>query len=48
VADPGSASAGAIVESIRDLTKLRGEVQFAGIGSLPNDGKVIDDVRDYK
>jgi phenylacetate-CoA ligase len=48
VADPGAANAGAIVESIRELTKLRGEVQFAAIGSLPNDGKVIDDIRDYK
>jgi phenylacetate-CoA ligase len=48
VADPGTANAGAIVESIRELTKLRGEVQFAAIGSLPNDGKVIDDIRDYK
>ena len=52
VADPAeaaaAASAAAITESIRDLTKLRGEVRFAAIGSLPNDGKVIDDVRDYK
>jgi phenylacetate-CoA ligase len=48
VADAGAANAGAIVESIRDLTKLRGEVRFAAVGSLPNDGKVIDDVRDYK
>ncbi|MQA22137.1 MULTISPECIES: phenylacetate--CoA ligase family protein [Rugamonas] len=49
VADPNAAaSAAAITESIRDLTKLRGEVRFAAIGSLPNDGKVIDDVRDYK
>jgi phenylacetate-CoA ligase len=49
VADPASASsAAAIVESIRELTKLRGEVKFAAIGSLPGDGKVIDDVRDYK
>jgi phenylacetate-CoA ligase len=49
VADPAGAIAGAatIVESIRELTKLRGEVRFAAIGSLPNDGKVIDDVRDY-
>jgi phenylacetate-CoA ligase len=47
VADPGAASGGAIVESIRELTKLRGEVRFAAIGSLPGDGKVIDDVRDY-
>jgi phenylacetate-CoA ligase len=52
VADPAGASNGAgaaaIVESIRELTKLRGEVRFAAIGSLPSDGKVIDDVRDYK
>ncbi|MYM85779.1 AMP-binding protein [Rugamonas sp. FT82W] len=49
VADPSSASSAvAITESIRDLTKLRGEVRFAAIGSLPNDGKVIDDIRDYK
>jgi phenylacetate-CoA ligase len=47
VADPGAASGAAIVESIRELTKLRCEVRFAAIGSLPGDGKVIDDVRDY-
>lgn len=47
VADPGAANEAAIVESIRELTKLRGEVRFAAIGSLPGDGKVIDDVRDY-
>jgi phenylacetate-CoA ligase len=51
VADPASAGAadGAdIVESIRKLTKLRGEVLFVPVGSLPNDGKVIADVRDYQ
>jgi phenylacetate-CoA ligase len=48
VHDPASASAGAIVESIRTLTKLRGEVSFVAPGSLPNDGKVIDDVRNYE
>lgn len=47
VADPGAANEAAIVESIRELTKLRGEVRFAAIGSLPGDGKVIDDIRDY-
>ncbi|USX27095.1 AMP-binding protein [Oxalobacteraceae bacterium OTU3CINTB1] len=47
VADPATASDAAIVESIRELTKLRGEVRFTAIGSLPGDGKVIDDVRDY-
>ncbi len=48
VADPAKAdSAAAIVDTIRDLTKLRGEVEFVAIGSLPNDGKVIADIRDY-
>ncbi|MDL2356234.1 MAG: AMP-binding protein [Pseudomonadota bacterium] len=37
----------AIVASIRDVTKLRGEVQFETIGALPDDGKVIEDRRDY-
>jgi phenylacetate-CoA ligase len=37
----------AIVGSIRDVTKLRGEVELVGPGSLPNDGKVIDDLRKY-
>lgn len=37
----------AIVASIRELTKLRGEVLLVARGSLPQDGKIIDDVRDY-
>jgi phenylacetate-CoA ligase len=50
VTDPASAGASSagIIESIRKLTKLRGEVQFVAVGSLPNDGKVIADVRDYQ
>jgi phenylacetate-CoA ligase len=39
--------AAAIVSSIRDFTKLRGEVELVGAGSLPNDGKVIEDLRKY-
>ena len=35
----------AIVESIREVTKLRGEVAFRAVDELPNDGKVIDDLR---
>lgn len=38
----------AIADSIRDITKLRGEVRFVACGSLPNDGKVIDDTRKYE
>jgi phenylacetate-CoA ligase len=37
----------AIVASIRDVTKLRGEVELLDAGSLPNDGKVIEDLRKY-
>ncbi|HXM80290.1 MAG TPA: AMP-binding protein [Burkholderiales bacterium] len=37
----------AIVASIRDVTKLRGEVELVPPGSLPNDGKVIEDKRKY-
>jgi phenylacetate-CoA ligase len=37
----------AIVESIREVTKLRGEVELVEPGSLPNDGKVIEDQRKY-
>lgn len=38
----------AIVASLRDITKLRGEVAFHATGSIPNDGKVIEDVRKYE
>jgi phenylacetate-CoA ligase len=37
----------AIADSIRAICKLRGEVEIVAPGSLPNDGKVIDDVRQY-
>jgi phenylacetate-CoA ligase len=37
----------AIVASIREVTKLRGDVQLVEPGSLPNDGKVIEDTRKY-
>ena len=38
----------AITTSIRDVTKLRGDVKLQAIGSLPNDGKVIEDARSYQ
>lgn len=38
----------AIANSIRDITKLRGEVMLVPAGSLPNDGKVIEDARSYQ
>ena len=39
--------AAAIVESIREVTKLRGEVEFVACGALPSDGVMIEDLRDY-
>jgi phenylacetate-CoA ligase len=46
----GAAHAGLdqrISEAIRDVTKLRGTVELLSPGSLPNDGKVIEDARKY-
>ncbi len=37
--------AAALAQSLRDVTKLRGEVQLLAPGALANDGKVIDDQR---
>lgn len=48
VAEGEPALAEAIVGSIREVTKLRGEVVFCPPGSLANDGKVIDDLRRYE
>jgi phenylacetate-CoA ligase len=36
-----------IADTVRDVTKLRAEVRLVEVGSLPNDGKVIDDSRKY-
>ena len=37
-----------IADAVRDVTKLRAEVELVLPGSLPNDGKVIDDQRSYQ
>ena len=37
-----------LTDTVRDVTKLRGEVALCTPGSLPNDGKVIEDARSYK
>jgi len=47
VAANRSSNAEAIIASIRDVTKLRGEVAFHAPGELPNDGKVIEDQRKF-
>ncbi len=37
-----------IAEAVRDVTKLRSAIELVAPGSLPNDGKVIEDARSYK
>jgi phenylacetate-CoA ligase len=37
----------AVAHSVRDITKLRADVTVLAPGSLPNDGKVIEDARSY-
>jgi phenylacetate-CoA ligase len=44
-AQPAEGLAAAVAQSLRDITKLRGEVAVAAPGGLPNDGKVIEDRR---
>ena len=39
--------ADAVAQTVRDVTKLRAEVKLVATGSLPNDGKIIDDQRIY-
>ena len=44
----GESLAGAIAESLQAACKLTGGVEFVKPGALPNDGKVIDDLRSYE
>ncbi len=37
-----------VARTLREVTKLRGEIAFARPGELPNDGKVIEDARSYR
>ncbi len=46
-ADASDALAAAIADSVQTECKLRGDVDLVAPDSLPNDGKVIDDTRDY-
>ena len=43
----GDALAGAIAETLQAVCKLKGAVALEAPGALPNDGKVIEDARDY-
>ncbi|WP_366937265.1 AMP-binding protein [Elioraea sp.] len=42
---PDEALAARLAEALQAITKLRGTVTLAAPGSLPNDGRVIEDVR---
>ena len=37
-----------VEQTVREVTQLRGAVEWVAAGSLPNDGKVIEDARSYK
>jgi phenylacetate-CoA ligase len=45
---PDPALRDAVAASVRDITKLRAEIELVGVGALPNDGKVIEDMRSYR
>ena len=45
--DGADALSASIAASLREVCQLRGEVRCMAIGSLPNDGKVIEDRRAY-
>jgi len=46
-ASASEALASRMAESMRDVTKLRATVTCVAPGSLPNDGKIIDDTRTF-
>jgi phenylacetate-CoA ligase len=46
-ADGGDALRDGLAQAVRDVTKLRGDIELVAPGSLPNDGKVIEDARKY-
>ena len=48
VAQAPEGLASAIAGSVRDVTKLRADIEFITPGALPNDGKVIEDARSYR
>lgn len=47
VSGAAPALAAAVMESLTATTKLKGRVELVAPGTLPNDGKVIEDVRRY-
>jgi phenylacetate-CoA ligase len=47
-AEESDGLAAKIGDAVRDITKLRADVTLVAVGSLPNDGKVIEDARTYQ
>ncbi len=47
-AAPAEGLAAAVAATVRDLTKLRADIEIVPPGSLPNDGKLIEDARSYR
>jgi len=48
IAEAPEGLAARVAEALRDATKLRGDVHYCAPGSLPNDGRVIEDARRYE
>ncbi len=48
VAQQSEDLAKAVAKSLQSACKMKGRVRFVGPGELPNDGKVIDDLRSYE
>lgn len=46
--DPRQEVLDQLAASVRELTKLRADIEPVAPGTLPNDGKVIDDIRRYE
>jgi phenylacetate-CoA ligase len=46
-AAPDDALRARVADAVREVTKLRGDIQWCAVGSLPDDGKLIDDQRSY-
>ena len=44
----GTVNESRLKDSVRELLKLKSDIVVVPVGTLPNDGKVIDDQRDYE
>lgn len=47
-AAPAQGLAERLGDAVREVTKLRAQIEVLALGSLPNDGKVIEDARTYQ